>query len=157
MLDLRSRKIIHVAITIMSKQCYNDVTLIILYTRYLNRLLLMISDIINFYVIVSADVSISVSYSPPPDFTLPSPPYYRPATTVSLTCNAHGATGSIRYYWTSTCSSCFASGSYSQTISKNILTSSDAGIHTCTATDSTGTSVSASTEMKLYGKTVISK
>ena len=99
-----------------------------------------------------ADVSISVSYSPPPDFTLPSPPYYRPATSVTLTCTTHGVTGSVTYHWTSTCSSCFASNISSQSITESILTSSDAGLHTCTATDSSGTSASNSTEMKLIGR-----
>ena len=96
-------------------------------------------------------VTIEVSYNPPSDFTLPSPPYYRPATSVTLTCHAHGNITS--YYWTSTCSNyCFAHGTYSQSISDSILTSNDAGIHTCTATDADGTTGSNSTEMKLIGK-----
>ena len=96
-----------------------------------------------------------MTYDPPFDFTLPSPPYYRPATSVALTCHAYGTTGTVTYQWTSTCSSCFVSGSTSQTVSDSILQSIDAGIHTCTATDSNNNTGSNSTEMRLIGMLVI--
>ena len=96
-------------------------------------------------------VTIAVTYNPPSDFTLPSPPYYRPATSVTLTCQAHHATGTVSYRWSSTCSSCFASSSTAQSISNTILKSIDAGVHTCTATDGSGNIGSNSTEMKLIG------
>ena len=40
-------------------------------------------------------------------------------------------------------------------MSQNILTSYDAGLHTCTATDSLGNTGSATTEMSLFGKSTI--
>ena len=98
------------------------------------------------------NVTIEVSYNPPSDFTLPSPPYYRPATPVTLTCHAHGATGTVRYQWSSTCSSCFVSSSTSQSVSRNILTSGDAGVHTCAVTDADGNTGTNSTEMGLIGE-----
>ena len=93
-----------------------------------------------------------MTYNPPSDFTLPSPPYYRPATPVSFTCHAPDATGSVTYRWSSTCSSCFASSSTSQTISDSVLQSIDAGVHTCTVEDSNGNTGSNSTEMRLIGR-----
>ena len=99
-------------------------------------------------------VTISVSYSRPSDFRLPSPPYYRPASSVTLTCRAHHPTGSVTYLWSSTCSNsnCFARSSSSQSISRTILQSIDAGVHTCRATDSSGNTGRNSTEMILIGK-----
>ena len=97
-------------------------------------------------------VTIDVTYNPPSDFDLPSPPYYRPATSVTLTCRAHHPTGSVSYQWSSTCSSCFASSGSSQSISDNILQSNDAGFHTCTVVDNIGNTGSKSTEMRLIGK-----
>ena len=99
-------------------------------------------------------MTIEVTYNPPFDFTLPSPPYYRPASSVTLTCRAHHASGPVSYQWSSTCSSCFASSSTAQTISVTILRSNSAGVHTCTATDGGGNTGSNSTEMRLIGKLV---
>ena len=96
-------------------------------------------------------MTIDVTYNPPSDFTLPSPPYYRPATSVTLTCHTHNATGSVTYQWSSTCTSCFASSSTAQSISDSILTSSDAGVHTCTVTDQDGNTGNGSTPMQLIG------
>ena len=96
-------------------------------------------------------MTISVRYSPPGDFTLPSPPYYRPATSVTLTCRAHSATGTVTYRWSSTCSSCFASSSSSWSITESTLKSNSAGVHTCTATDSVQNTGSNSTQMKIIG------
>ena len=100
-------------------------------------------------------VTIEVTYNPPSDFTLPSPPYYRPGTAVTLTCQAHDATGGVRYQWFSTCASCFASSSTAQSVSETILKSINAGVHTCTVTDGNGNTGSSSTEMKLIGMKVV--
>ena len=100
------------------------------------------------------EVTIEVTYNPPFDFTLPSPPYYRPASSVTLTCRAHHASGSVSYQWSSTCSSCFASSTTAQTISETILKSNSAGVHTCRVTDGDGNTGSNNTEMKLIGKLV---
>ena len=94
-----------------------------------------------------------MNYNPPYDFTLQTPPYYRPATSVSLTCIAINAVGPVRYTWSSTCdrSRCFAASGTSSTISKDILMSEDVGIHMCSVTDKRGNKGFATTEMKLYG------
>ena len=93
-----------------------------------------------------------MAYNPPSDFTLPSPPYYRPATSINLTCLAHGTTGTVNYEWYSTCTDCFVSSSTSRVISDAILQSNDAGVHTCTAVDSSGNTGNKSTEMNLIGE-----
>ena len=104
---------------------------------------------------VGLNVTIKVNYNPPLDFTHPSPPYYRPATSVTLTCQVYGGTGTIRYRWSSTGSGSFASNSTAQIVSKNIITSSDRGIHTCTATDDDGNTGSNNTDMQLIGEVVM--
>ena len=93
-----------------------------------------------------------MTYNPPSDFTLPSPPYYRPASSVTLTCVAGNGVLPLQYTWSSTCADCFASSRSSSSISTNILKSTDAGVHTCTVTDADGNTGYAATEMKLIGK-----
>ena len=98
-------------------------------------------------------VVIDVSYTPPEEG-----PYYRAASPVTLTCRAVGASGQIRFLWSSTCSSCFVPGGYyysysGNSRSKSFLTSRDAGTHTCSAYHTTqGISGSASTVMKIVGE-----
>ncbi len=101
---------------------------------------------------LSADlnVTITIQYSPPAGVTL-RPPNYRPATSVSLRCDAAGTTGSVTYRWSSTCGSgCFVSGS-SQTVSRSYLYSYDAGDHKCVVTDGAGNTGTATTEMNIVG------
>ena len=95
---------------------------------------------------------ITVSYTPPDQYPTYSPPHYRAASSVTLSCSAQGASGSVSYRWSSTCSSCFASSSTSSTISENMLRSRDAGVHTCTVTDSSGNSGTNTTQMHIFGK-----
>ena len=95
-----------------------------------------------------------MKYSPPVDFTLPSPPYFRPATSVILTCYVKTASEDVSYLWSSTNPRSFVVNHTSSTVSKTILTSDDAGNHTCTATDSTGSN-SSTIKMKLIGKNLI--
>ena len=110
----------------------------------------------NVTVSPALKVVIDISYTPPEEGY--QPPYYRAASTVTLTCRAVGARGQIRYRWTSTCSNCFVPSSnyysysgYSR--SKTFLVSRDAGTHTCSAYDSSqGISGSASTVMKIVGE-----
>ncbi|CAI8020956.1 hypothetical protein GBAR_LOCUS12479 [Geodia barretti] len=109
----------------------------------------LVEETITISVVLS--VTVQVTYSPPSAFILPSPPYYHPTSSVTLTCRAHHATGSVTYRWSSTCSSCFASSGTSQAISDSMLQSNDAGVHTCTVTDSNGNTGSNSTEMRLIG------
>ena len=40
-------------------------------------------------------VDIQITYKAPPDFKFSSPPYYRPAGSVSLMCVVNGASGSV--------------------------------------------------------------
>ena len=98
------------------------------------------------------NVNIQVDYNPPSDFSLPSPPYYRPASSVTLTCVAHDTIGTVQYQWISTQNRSFANGARGKSISQEILTAVDAGIHTCRATDEVGNMGSGWTDMKLYGK-----
>ena len=103
-------------------------------------------------------VVIDISYTPPEEGY--QPPYYRAASAVTLTCRVLGATGRIRFLWSSTCSSCFVPGGYyysysSHSRSESFLLSHDAGTHTCTAYDSSQRiSGSASTMMNIVGEWV---
>ena len=97
-------------------------------------------------------MTIKVTYNPPADFTLPSPPYFRPATSVSLTCHVKEANGSVSYQWSSTGPNSFAVNISSSTVNKIILTSNDAGNHSCYANDSTGNRGSTTIKMQMIGK-----
>ena len=92
-------------------------------------------------------------YQAPSDFSLPSPPYYRPASSITLTCIVHGASEPVHYQWSSTSANSFAQkySPTSPTLVQSKLTSADAGLHTCTVTDADGTIVSQSTQMILIG------
>ena len=93
-----------------------------------------------------------MSYSPPSDFSLPSPPYYRPASSVSLTCMAHNAVGTVSYLWLSTNQESFVQEDRRKTISRDILTAFDAGNHTCIAKDELNNTGFDVTPMVLVGK-----
>ena len=82
---------------------------------------------------------------------MPSPPYYRPASSVNLECVVANGTSPIRYRWTSTCDDCFASYGSSKHISTDILIHEDAGTHKCSVTDADGNTGFATTEMQLIG------
>ena len=92
-----------------------------------------------------------VTYTAPDRYPLYSPPLFRAASSVTLRCVAEGASGSVSFQWTSTCSSCFASSNYSETISEQFLRSRDSGNHTCTATDSAGNTGSSLQQMTITG------
>ena len=92
-------------------------------------------------------------YNPPADFTLPSPPYFRPATSVVLTCYVEGASRNVSYLWSSTNpNSSFVVNQTTSTVSETMLTSNDTGNHTCSVSDSDGNSGSSTIEMQLIGK-----
>ena len=93
-----------------------------------------------------------MEYNPPSDFTLPSPPFYRPASSVTLTCVAHDAIGNANYQWISTKTNSFVQGRTEHSIMQKILTAFDSGIHTCTVTDELGNSGAGWTEMNLIGE-----
>ena len=106
-------------------------------------------------IISAYNVGIEVDYNPPSDFSLPSPPYYRPASSVTLTCVAHDAIDTVQYQWTSTQNRSFAHTKNDSSISHQLLTAHDAGIHTCTVTDHWGNTGTASTEMSLFGNKLL--
>ena len=98
-------------------------------------------------------VNISVSYNPPSDFHLPSPPYYRPASSVQFTCSVYGAIEPIRYYWTTNSSyPTFAYQRFSPTLRIDRMTASAAGLYTCTILEGDGVVLSASTTIQLDGE-----
>ena len=114
------------------------------------------NGILNNIVSPALKVVIDISYTPPEEGY--QPPYYRAASTVTLTCRAVGTSGQIRYLWTSTCGSCFVPSGYDYSYSgysrsQNMLVSRDAGNHTCSAYHtSQRISGSASTVMNIEGE-----
>lgn len=106
----------------------------------------------QFITLADLRVSILVTYHAPPDFSLPTPPYYPPASSVALSCITYGAVQPVSYHWSSTNPASFAHNQTSKNITKNILTFSDAGFHTCTVTDADGNVVDASSRMEVVGK-----
>ena len=103
-------------------------------------------------LIVGLKTTIDIYYTPPDQYPDYAPPNYRAASSVNLRCRTEGASGSVSYRWSSTCSSCFASNSYSSSISESILKYRDNGVHTCTTTDSIGNTGNNSTRMNIVGK-----
>ncbi len=106
-------------------------------------------------------VTIDVDYTPPADFDRPSESDYRAGSgPVTLTCQVEGATGSVTYQWTSTCTGhCFVFRSWTfQSVTRLYLRAGiDDGTHTCTAADSDGGETgSASTVMRIIGMFVSS-
>ena len=115
----------------------------------------------NFVPTLFSDMSVSieVSYRAPPDFDL-SPPYYRPASSLTLSCVATGASDSVHIQWGSPHSGSFTNSNSrispnSIRSSRDRLTVHDAGIHTCTIIDTDGTSLSTRVHVKLYGRLII--
>ena len=100
-------------------------------------------------------VNITVSYHPPPGAKL-GPHEYRAASgPVTVTCIAVGGTPTVQYQWSSTCRDCpFQESnpkSNSSVILRTAVHSSDTGIHTCTATDTTGNTGMNSTGFTITG------
>lgn len=96
-------------------------------------------------------IHILISSNNPPDFILPSPPFYQPASSVTFTCSISGAREPIQYTWTSTSSTSFVHLRRYATITKRHLNIEDAGVHTCSTLDSDGYILNASTTMQLIG------
>ena len=84
--------------------------------------------------------------------TFPCHPYFRPATSINLTCHVEGARGPFVYKWSSTGPKSFVENRDSSIVSKLILTSDDAGSHTCDVSDSDGDIGSRTIEMKMEGE-----
>ena len=116
------------------------------------------------------NVSILPVYDAPPDVIL-GEDEYRAASLLTLSCQVTGATGTVSYQWSSTCTGdCFFDGTNNaHTTAQNISTSfrgnadtmydfflrsTDAGTYTCEASDdsdNTNTG-SGSREVKIVGK-----
>ena len=101
-------------------------------------------------------VEIIPSYDPPSTFTL-SPPSYRAASPLSLTCEVQGLDGysGLFYQWQSTCSgTCFVKTGFGRVISTPYLHSYDTGVHTCVVHSGSGILGSASISINVVGKTI---
>ncbi len=97
-------------------------------------------------------VSIDVNYTAPGGFYLKRP-YYRAASSLTLTCKVQGLQGNLTYNWTSDCSGgCFSQGKSTQTVKKLALQSTDSGFHTCTVTVPGGCTGNATVEIKVTGE-----
>ena len=109
-----------------------------------------------FSYIADMTVAVRAEYNSPPGFHLPSPPYYRPASSLGLRCNVQGAMGPVSYHWTTTSTTSttpiFAWMQSQRTISLNRLTVLNVGNYTCSVNDSDGFVVSASTTVTLIGE-----
>ena len=83
------------------------------------------------FLISALQVSINVSYIPPPGVEL-GPNQYRAASgPVTVTCMA---VGPVSYQWSSTCRDCPFQTATSSSVSRTTVHSGDTGIYTCTAT-----------------------
>ena len=78
-------------------------------------------------------------------------PCYILGSTVTLICYTPTATEPLSYLWSSTSEDFFAHNSTSMFNKKRLLSSADAGIHTCTVTDAHGNSGQGTVEMKFNG------
>ncbi len=106
-------------------------------------------------------VTIDVVYASPADFDRPTVNDFRAGSgPVALTCQVEGATGSVTYLWTSTCTYlCFVLRfRTTPSVTQLFLRADfDDGTHTCTATDSDGGEIgSASFVMRIIGMFVSS-
>ena len=100
-------------------------------------------------------VYIEVDYNLPAGCNnLPNPPYFRPATSVTLTCRVEGASGPFTYQWSSSNPNIDVENSISPTVSETILTSDHAGNHTCDVTDGDENTGSSTIEMRLEGEDI---
>lgn len=87
------------------------------------------------------------------DEITPQPPYYDLPASVTLICHAQNATELelVSYQWSSTSEAFFAYNSTSIFNRKRLLSSADAGIHTCSVTDVFGNTGQGSVEMRFDG------
>ncbi len=106
-------------------------------------------------IVAALKVSIRVTYTSPDQYPHYNLPNFRASSSVTLRCIAEGASGSVEYRWSSTCSACFASNSNSASISEQFLRSRDNGEHTCTVRDAAGNSGSYTQQMNIKGLTIM--
>ena len=103
-------------------------------------------------------MEIVASYDPPSTFTL-SPPSYRAASPLSLTCEVQGLddyTGLLMIGAAlSVLGTVFSKLGTSKTVSTDYLHSYDTGVHTCMVYDTLGCEANASISIKVVGKAII--
>ena len=76
---------------------------------------------------------------------------YNLGSTATLICHVENVTGPVSYHWSSTSTHFFAYNSTAMFNRKRLLSAADAGVHTCTVTDSQGNSGQASLPMMFEG------
>ena len=95
------------------------------------------------------NVTVDVGYTPPPDF-VSGPNDYRAASTVTLTCQVTGVSGTVSYEWTPTLPT---DEGQSNTRRYDTLSSTESGTHTCTVRESSnGLTGSATIEINVVGE-----
>ena len=97
-------------------------------------------------------VEIVVVNNVPDDLFSPQPPLYLLASSITLVCHVYGSIGDVEYSWMTTAASNFTFNSESQFNRKPLLTFDDAGVYTCSASDSAGKTGEANTEIKTNGE-----
>ena len=99
-------------------------------------------------------VTFDVEYTAPPGF-VGGPNDYRVASSLTITCQVEGETGSETYLWTSTCTGCFINGltEENQVVGRGSLQSVDSGTYTCMATRGSDTG-SATIEINVVGECI---
>ena len=106
----------------------------------------------SYYVFQSFFAGILVDIVVVNDFEDLLPPFYHLTTSMTLICHVHGAHGHVTYSWMTTATSHFTTNSSSLFNRQPFLTYADAGVYTCSVTDSEGNTGEASTEIKLNGE-----
>ena len=93
-------------------------------------------------------VEILVRSEVPAGIIPPPHPYYRVRSSMTLFCRAFHASGHVSFSWSKTARARFTSYSTSVFNRKTVLTAADAGVYTCSASDSDGNTQQDSVEMK---------
>ena len=98
------------------------------------------------------NVSIKVEYYHPVYGNWISPQSFRAASYVTLTCQVTGAKGKFQYLWNSTNPNSFVLNNRSSNLARAIITSDDAGSHTCIVMDDDNNTGSSTIEMNIEGE-----
>ena len=97
---------------------------------------------------------LSIIYSTPTDFNLPSPPFYRTGSTVTFVCTAYRLPEPVRYRWTSTARDIGARNQQSLKITN--MRRSDEEVYICRVTDGHGAITTIRTVLQIHGENVYS-
>ena len=119
------------------------ISLLIIMGKTLNE-----HNMIKLYSAITAEISVLNEAG---DRSTTQEPHHILGSTATLICYTPTATGPLSYLWSSTSNDFFAYNSTSMFNKKRLLSSADAGIHTCTVTDAYGNSGQANMEMKFDG------